>query len=58
MHPDWKKSEIYIRTEDRFLGLDSRDLLEMMLDIAPEGIFIPAHILDASLFRTWREIRI
>lgn len=26
------------------LGLDSRDLLEMMLDIAPEGIFIPAHI--------------
>ena len=26
------------------LGLDSRDLLEMMLDVCPEGILIPAHI--------------
>ena len=26
------------------LGLDSHDLLEMMLDICPEGILIPAHI--------------
>lgn len=26
------------------LGLDSRDLLEMMLDVCPQGIFIPAHI--------------
>ena len=26
------------------LGLDSHDLLEMMLDVCPEGILIPAHI--------------
>lgn len=26
------------------LGLDSRDLLEIMLEASPEGIFIPAHI--------------
>lgn len=26
------------------LGLDSRDLLEIVLDICPEAIFIPAHI--------------
>jgi len=26
------------------LGLDSYDLLEMMLDVCPEGILIPAHI--------------
>ena len=26
------------------LGLDSHDLLEMMLDVCPEGIMIPAHI--------------
>ncbi|RGY97586.1 UvrD-helicase domain-containing protein [Clostridium sp. AM58-1XD] len=26
------------------LGLDCRDLLEIMLDICPNGIFIPAHI--------------
>ena len=26
------------------LGLDSHDLLEMMLDVFPEGILIPAHI--------------
>lgn len=26
------------------LGLDSRDLLEMMLDVSHEGVFIPAHI--------------
>ena len=26
------------------LGLDSPDLLEMMLDVCPEGILIPAHI--------------
>ena len=26
------------------LGLDSRDLLEIMLEESPEGIFIPAHI--------------
>lgn len=26
------------------LGLDSRDLLEMMLEVCPEGILIPAHI--------------
>lgn len=26
------------------LGLDSRDLLEIMLDACPEGVFIPAHI--------------
>ena len=26
------------------LGLDSRDLLEMMLEICPEGMLIPAHI--------------
>ena len=26
------------------LGLDCRELLEIMLDICPEGIFIPAHI--------------
>ena len=26
------------------LGLDSHDLLEMMLDVGPEGILIPAHI--------------
>lgn len=26
------------------LGLDSRDLLEILLDICPEGILIPAHI--------------
>lgn len=26
------------------LGLDSRDLLEMMLDVCPEGMLIPAHI--------------
>ena len=26
------------------LGLDSRDLLEMMLDVSPRGIMIPAHI--------------
>ena len=26
------------------LGLDSHDLLEMMLDVSPEGILIPAHI--------------
>lgn len=26
------------------LGLDSHDLLEMMLDVCPEGILVPAHI--------------
>ena len=26
------------------LGLDSHDLLEMMMDVCPEGILIPAHI--------------
>ena len=26
------------------LGMDSHDLLEMMLDVCPEGILIPAHI--------------
>lgn len=26
------------------LGLDSHDLLEMMLDVCPEGILIPAHV--------------
>jgi PHP family Zn ribbon phosphoesterase len=26
------------------LGLDSRDLLEITLDVCPEAIFIPAHI--------------
>ena len=26
------------------LGLDSRDLLELMLEVCPTGIFIPAHI--------------
>lgn len=26
------------------LGLDCRDLLEIMLDVCPKGIFIPAHI--------------
>ena len=26
------------------LGLDSHDILEMMLDVCPEGILIPAHI--------------
>lgn len=26
------------------LGLDSRDLLEIMLDVCPDGILIPAHI--------------
>ncbi|HIY19928.1 MAG TPA: UvrD-helicase domain-containing protein [Candidatus Blautia avistercoris] len=26
------------------LGLDCRDLLEIMLDISPEGIYVPAHI--------------
>lgn len=26
------------------LGLDSKDLLEIVLDICPEAIFIPAHI--------------
>ena len=26
------------------LGLDSHDLLEMMLDVCPEGLLIPAHI--------------
>ena len=26
------------------LGLDSHDLLEMMLDVCPEGILIPAHL--------------
>ena len=28
------------------LGLDSHDLLEMMLDVCPEGILIPAHIFS------------
>ena len=26
------------------LGLDSRDLLEIMLELCPQGIFVPAHI--------------
>lgn len=26
------------------LGLDCRDLMEIMLDISPEGIYVPAHI--------------
>ncbi len=34
-----------IRADGRpILGLDSRNLLEIMLDAAPDGIFIPAHI--------------
>lgn len=34
-----------IHSEGRpILGLDSHDLLEMMLDVCPEGILIPAHI--------------
>lgn len=31
------------------LGLDSHDLLEMMLDVCPEGILIPAHIWTPHL---------
>ena len=30
--------------EGRFLGLDCRDLLEIMLESIPEGIYVPAHI--------------
>lgn len=34
-----------LRSDGRpILGLDSRDLLEIVLDICPEAIFIPAHI--------------
>lgn len=34
-----------IRSDGRpILGLDCRDLLEIMLDICPEGILVPAHI--------------
>ena len=34
-----------LRSDGRpILGLDSRDLLEIMLDMCPEAIFIPAHI--------------
>jgi uncharacterized protein (TIGR00375 family) len=34
-----------LRSDGRpILGLDSRDLLEMVLDACPEAIFIPAHI--------------
>ena len=32
------------------LGLDSHDLLEMMLDVCPEGILIPAHIWTPHFF--------
>lgn len=37
------------------LGLDSRDLLEITLDVCPEAIFIPAHIWTPhfSLFGTY-----
>ena len=40
------------------LGLDSHDLLEMMLDVCPEGILIPAHILDTAFLCIRCEIRI
>ena len=34
-----------LRSDGRpILGLDSRDLLEIVLDLCPEAIFIPAHI--------------
>ena len=38
-----KKSEISLRWSP-ILGLDSHDLLEMMLEVSEEGIYIPAHI--------------
>lgn len=43
-HSVWKKIG-NIHSDGRpILGLDSHDLLEMMLDVCPEGILIPAHI--------------
>jgi len=48
-----------LRSDGRpILGLDSRDLLEIVLDVCPEAIFIPAHIWNAAFFPFWRLFRV
>ena len=39
------------------LGLDCRDLLEIMLETTPEGIYVPAHILDSAFCHVWSLFR-
>ena len=39
------------------LGLPCHDLLEIMLEVSEEGMYIPAHIWTPQFFPVWGKVR-